>query len=268
MLNHTKKIKEIYKSIQEQIYYMIPERWDELYLYSSIVENPKIGGNKGELFFYYLPKGIIKKKIVNVYEIPAKFNIHEKQYFRLVERLYKQIKDLQEEFKKSETERIWSNITIVIKNNKFKTIYDDTDLINNRFNNYDRHIIWRYEYLGITPDMLPKDEKQIIYDYMRFGSSNSKKNYYEEGVYIDENMSNIIGYSTEEYTAKKNIEMQRNDYNQKVNIREKYKVSNICVNDSEKEVGNIETHISPEIPKKIQYKNQILASRNLYMEDE
>ena len=27
MLNHTKKIKEIYEDIQKKLYYMIPEKW-------------------------------------------------------------------------------------------------------------------------------------------------------------------------------------------------------------------------------------------------
>ena len=28
MLNHTKKIKEIYEDIQRKLFYMIPEKWD------------------------------------------------------------------------------------------------------------------------------------------------------------------------------------------------------------------------------------------------
>ena len=40
MLNHTKKIKEIYEDIQRRLYYMIPEKWDKLYLYSSVLDEP------------------------------------------------------------------------------------------------------------------------------------------------------------------------------------------------------------------------------------
>ena len=32
---------------------------------------------KGEMYFYYFPKGIIKKKPVNCYEIPSLFDIDE-----------------------------------------------------------------------------------------------------------------------------------------------------------------------------------------------
>ena len=45
MLKHTKKIKEIYEDIQRKLYYMIPEKWDSLYLYSSVLENSNNEGN-------------------------------------------------------------------------------------------------------------------------------------------------------------------------------------------------------------------------------
>ena len=41
MLNHTKKIKEIYEDIQKRLFYMIPEKWDKLYLYSSVIDMPE-----------------------------------------------------------------------------------------------------------------------------------------------------------------------------------------------------------------------------------
>ena len=92
MLNHTKKIQEIYEDIQRKLFYMIPEKWEKLYLYSSILDEPDREGKTGELFFYYIPKGIFKKKPVNVYEIPTKFNLDENQYIRLVQILYGKIK--------------------------------------------------------------------------------------------------------------------------------------------------------------------------------
>ena len=117
MLNHTKKIKEIYEIIQKMIFYIIPEKWDKLYLYSSVIDKSE-GEKTGELYFYYIPKGIIKKKPVNVYEIPNKFNIDEEEYVKLVKTLYNKIKQLREEFRKSESGSIWSNITIIIENYK------------------------------------------------------------------------------------------------------------------------------------------------------
>ena len=41
MLNNTKRIKEIYKEIQKKIFYAVPGKWDELYLYASIQRHSK-----------------------------------------------------------------------------------------------------------------------------------------------------------------------------------------------------------------------------------
>ena len=38
MLRHTKKIKERYEDIQKRLFYMIPEKWDKLYLYASVID--------------------------------------------------------------------------------------------------------------------------------------------------------------------------------------------------------------------------------------
>ena len=55
MLNHTKKIKQLYEDIQRRLYYMIPEKWEKLYLYSSVLDKPDKNRKTGELFFYYIP---------------------------------------------------------------------------------------------------------------------------------------------------------------------------------------------------------------------
>lgn len=196
MLNHTKKIKEIYEDIQRKLYYMIPERWEELYLYSSFIDG-KNKEKQGELFFYYIPKGIFKKKPVNVYEIPAKFNLDENQYFQLVQILYNRIKELREEFKKSESGEIWTNITMIIENAKFKVEYHYEDLINNAFSSYERHIIWRYKYLNIGPEQVSKEEREILKRYMIGAKTLDRVETYETGIYIKD-IENIIDYTTED----------------------------------------------------------------------
>ena len=72
---------------------MIPEKWDKIYLYASIT-NQINNLQTGELYFYYYPKGILKKNPVNVYEIPSKFSLDEEMYLQLVEDLYSSIKEL------------------------------------------------------------------------------------------------------------------------------------------------------------------------------
>ncbi len=86
---------------------MIPEKWDKIYLYASIT-NQINNLQTGELYFYYYPKGILKKNPVNVYEIPSKFSLDEEMYLKLVEELYNSIKELRRLARKPEQE-LWSN---------------------------------------------------------------------------------------------------------------------------------------------------------------
>lgn len=104
MLNHTKKIKELYEDIQKKIYYMIPEKWEKLYLYSSVIDLPE-GKQTGELFFYYIPKGILKKKPVNGYEIPSKFNIDETRIPKACRVIIRKNKRVKERIPKSSNAR-------------------------------------------------------------------------------------------------------------------------------------------------------------------
>ena len=196
MLNHTKKIKEIYENIQKRLYYMIPEKWDKLYLYSSVLDEPDKEGKTGELFFYYIPKGIFKKKPVNVYEIPSKFNLDENQYLKLVQLLYGEIKELRKEFQKAERKEIWTNLTMSIHDLKFSVEYDYTDLNNSIFSSYERHVIWRYENLGIGEEQISKEDREILKKYQILDRTLVRKENYEAGIYI-KNVENMIAYSTD-----------------------------------------------------------------------
>ncbi len=196
MLNHTKKVKEIYEDIQRKLFYMIPEKWEKLYLYSSVLDEPDREGKTGELFFYYIPKGIFKKKPVNVYEIPIKFNLDENQYLRLVQILYGKIKELRQEFRKSETKEIWSNLTMSIQSLRFKVEYDYTDLNHSDFSSYERHVIWRYENLGIGEEQISKEDKEVLKRYHLGARTLARKEHYDIGIYIRD-IENVIAYSNE-----------------------------------------------------------------------
>ncbi len=204
MLNHTKKIKDMYEDIQRKLFYIIPEKWEKLYLYTSITD--LIDGQKtGELFFYYIPKGIFKKNPVNVYEIPHKFNLDEKKYLKLVNILFKKIVDLREEFKKQELISTWTNVTMIIEGIKFKVEYDYEDLNKSKFSSYERHIIWRYKYLGIGEEKLNKNEREILQRYLIGEKVIRRRERYETGIYI-KNVKNIVDYDTENYLEEQNIE--------------------------------------------------------------
>lgn len=204
MLKHTKKIKEMYEDIQRRIFYMIPEKWDKMYLYASVTD--LIDGHQtGELFFYYIPKGIFKKNPVNVYEIPQKFNLDEKAYIKLVNILYKKIVELREEFKKIELVQTWTNLTMTIQGTQFKVEYDYEDISKSKFSNYERHIIWRYNNLGIKEEQLNKKEREIIERYLLGEKVVRRRERYEEGIYI-KNIKNIVDYDTETYSSEQKIE--------------------------------------------------------------
>lgn len=203
MLKNTKNIRKKYEEIQRKIFYMIPEKWDEVYLYASVVE--RLGTlQTGELFFYYIPKGLLKRKPVNVYEIPSKFNIDEEEYLKLVEILYRNIKELREEFKRSK-QKIWSNLTIIIKKSKFRIEYNYENLQNSVYNNYEKHIIWRYKYLNQGIESCNKEERKILLSYLNGPKQINSDEAYEEGIYIKD-IKNIVDYETAGYESIQNVE--------------------------------------------------------------
>lgn len=217
MFKTTRKIKEIYEDIQKKIFYMIPEKWDELYLYASVLE--RFGNvQTGELFFYYIPKGILRKNPVNVYEVPTKFNLEEGEYLRLVELLYDKIKELQIECKKQE-KKTWSNLTISIKDMKFKIEYSYEDLQKCKFDSYQRHIIWRSKYLNIGPDKVNKSERAILDKYYNGEKNLFKIENYEENIYIKD-VKNMVDFQTQDYETTQNVEYaaSKNDKKRKNQI--------------------------------------------------
>lgn len=167
------KIREVYTQIQKQLFYMIPEKWDKVYLYSSVLERPN-HLETGEMYFYYVPKGVLKKKPVNVYEIPNKFNIDEEEYYKLADKLYAEIKKLRNMHIKLGEEK-WYSIVISIANFKFDVEYNYEDINDSRFNSYERHIIFRYKHLGFPITSYTKKEKRVIQEYLQECKYNKEK---------------------------------------------------------------------------------------------
>ena len=158
------EIRKIYSELQKQLFYLIPEKWERIYLYASVEEKME-GLETGELFFYYFPKGLLKKNPVNVYEIPNKFNINEDEYIKLVEKLYNEIKKTREKFKEY-NHRLWSSVTIRIEGLKFEVEYNYENLSNSNYSNMDRHIIWKYNNLKLPKETFLKKEREIIKRYI------------------------------------------------------------------------------------------------------
>ena len=202
----TPEIRNVYEKIQKQLFYMIPEKWDKIYLYASVLDHYN-NIQTGEMFFYYYPKSVLKKNPVNVYEVPERFNIDEAAYLKLAEKLYEEIKKLRN-ILIQKGEKPWTNITISIEDFKFKVEYSYEDLVNSKYTSYDRHIIWRYKYLDIPLTSLLKKDRKMVEEYL------SKEKYYNknittynEGIY-KKPVSNIMKYDKEETD---NIEVKENE---------------------------------------------------------
>ena len=117
---------------------------------------------------------------------------------------------MREEFGRSETKELWSNITISINNLKFKVEYNYDDLLNNDFNSYERHIIWRVKYLGIIPEQCTKEEKDIIRRYASQSKQLLRQEYYESGIYIKD-VKIIVDYNQNGYENITNIENNKTE---------------------------------------------------------
>lgn len=240
--------KILYTELQKKLFYIIPERWENIYLYASVIDVP---GQKpvGEMYFYYLPKSIIKKKYVNGYEVPNIFNIDEEQYSKLITDVYSLIKKLRQCFV-IHKKRPWSNVNISITNMQFKIEYDYEDLNRSEFNSYERHLIWRYNYLNEGTESLSRKDKRIIDDYLVYMQKQnpSKKSIHIEGAY-QLPVKNIIEFektlSVEEVIARSdNSEVNSNKQKKRIGFFRKHKIEDIIDEEDDDE--------------EITYNNQIL----------
>ena len=239
--------RKVFEEIQRKLFYMIPEKWESIHLYAAIIEEP-FQKQKGEMYFYYVPKGLLKRDPVNVYEIPTLFNIDEESYNELIDKLYKDIKKLRI-IAEEKHDNLWSNITITIANCKFKIEYDYTDLIDDTsFTPYERHVIWRYNNLNIDVELEDKQEKYIINKYLDYLKVTDlpKTEEFIEGIYINP-VNNIIDY---EKTMTIEAALAMKDENNQSNYQEKGKLFNKIKNKGKQDIDNKE---EPEIGN-----NQIL----------
>ena len=173
----------MYSEIQKKLFYIIPEKWESIYLYASIFDEPNRKAN-GEMYFYYFPKSLIKKKAINCYEVPSIFNLDENEYSKLIADLYGLIRKLRIVYFKRKNKK-WTNLTIIIENCQFQVKYDYRNLNELEFDSYERHVIWRYIYLKTDYELLSGKDKKILKKYMEYSQRVKipKKDIYTEGVY-------------------------------------------------------------------------------------
>ena len=157
--------QEFYMQIQNHLFEIIPESWKTVFLHTSIIDIPN-QIPKGELFVYYIPKGLLKRKPVNCYEVPSLFDIDEEEYSRYIISLYNVIKHLRDNYKKFRKQQ-FTTIDIMCSNKKFVVKYGFEDLLNSNYSQEERHLIWRYENLQIDLDSLNRNDRKILEYYIQ-----------------------------------------------------------------------------------------------------
>lgn len=244
-------IRNLHKEIQQNIIVMLPERYKKVCLYASVMDGYKTAN--GEMFFYYFPSGIIKKNPINVYEIPRLFDFEEEQYAKMEKKLYESIRKLKQ-YSVSIGDNPWSNLTIVIEGTNYYVEYNYDDLINSEFDNYSRHIIWRYKYLDIPIESYPKKEREIIERYFESDEYRfSETTFYRENIY-EKQANKVTIYDSVEshdyYVKKKVMEESNNN-----NVKSQLIALNEAIQTNENEIYKRKQNT---IEQKRRVKNQLL----------
>lgn len=148
-------IGNIYARIQSSLVKLIPENWVNINLYASVIR-----GRKGEMFFYYEPKKLIKAKPINCYEIPAKFGLNDELYNKGLSDLYNLIKMLH-----AYSVPKWTNINILMNEDFFVVEHNYNDLMHSRYTDEQRRTVWGYKYLGIPLESMSVEDQYLIRNY-------------------------------------------------------------------------------------------------------
>ena len=253
MLRTTKNMKEKYEQIQNYIFTLIPEKWEEIFLYSSVYEHEE-NSLSGELFFYYLPKGILRKKYINVYEVPKRFNINEEQYLKIVEDLFKCIKSLRKDFCDTEQD-VWTNITISIENFKFRIEYKYDKLPKTEDEIFERNVIWKYRYLKIGGES--KEERRILEKYFD-DNQEPKTEIYETGLYVRTDNNNI-GFGKDDIAARDFVMYEKDELlNKASTIKSKIFSNSVYSKDKNKHAEKDKRKNVDDVESEKKSKNQIL----------
>lgn len=149
------EIKKLYKKIRVSLKKLIPEQWQSIYLYASVVN-----GKNGEMFFYYYPKKLIKANPINCYDVPDKFGIDENTYNNKLKKVYSYIRALNNCMGKK-----WTNITIIIKDNFFTIEYHFNDLVHSKYDDEQRRKVWCHKYLQMPLESMNAKDRILIEHY-------------------------------------------------------------------------------------------------------
>lgn len=148
-------MEQIYGKIANLLNDLIPEDWDKVYMYGEALEDT------GIVYFFYHSIG--KDEYVYSHYIPEIADMPQYEYYKCLEQLVDNIRELQNEFRKNGQD-VWTNLTLMLENTgEFKIDYDYTDLSD--VSDYKRQIIWEYKYIRLMPT--EGRERKIIEEYLK-----------------------------------------------------------------------------------------------------
>lgn len=148
-------LSNIYNNIAQTVIETIPEKWFKVFVYGEITEDVRTA-----FFYYYTKRGALS---IHSHNIPEIFGTEREGYKELWRRLLDNLEDLWYEFKNNDQEP-WTNLTMFFDNQgDFKVDYDYTDLSD--ADDYERRIIWKNQYLGLTPE--DEDDKKFLEEYLK-----------------------------------------------------------------------------------------------------
>ena len=139
--------------------------------------------------------------------------------------------------------KVWSNINITIKNFQFKIEFDYENLRQSPFDSYERHVIWRYNYLGEETEYMSKQDKKIIEHYEKYKKAELSipKDVYVEGIY-KQPVKNIIDFektlTVDEAVAQSKKENEVKEKKKKGIFKKTNKIDDIIPNDDENQMYN------------------------------
>lgn len=246
-MNKREYIISLHNDIHQNILGMIPEKFKKVCLYASVVDEKK--DVTGEMFFYYFPKGIMKRKPINVYEIPELFNIDEEAYQKLEKKLYESIKKISR-YHKNKQKQPWTNLTIIIEGTKYRVEFNYNELLKSEFSDYERHIIWRYEYLGISEASYNREERKILDKYFSSNEYYNSKNLVFEYNFYEKPTNTLMQFNFEGNEIEKPEEVLKEKEEKPKTIYIPPKVEKKMV------TNNIETEKKKKEKNKTQIKNK------------
>ena len=145
----------------------------------------------------------LKKELEQFHQISAK-TVFNGTFFNKFNKYTTDQVVLREEFRKT-NQKVWSNLTISIKNDRITYTFCYDNLLGGQDEYYDHHIYWRKKYLHIEP--CGKKEEKAFNKYLSTRNLEvPKSDEYITGIYLKRQV-NIVKYDTTDVE-----ENQRVDY--------------------------------------------------------